>query len=559
MGFAIPAAALALFGAYLKRKADEEQLARNQQFAQDIISRFAGTQPPSTEPTAPAIPPSPESMPNIFEGMAPGAPRPTVPEIPAGVTTTAMPPAARGRITEQPIAPNEPFTPAPPPAPASAPARARPAAALPGPAPAFKPSFNIDLETAKMRMNLAPTTAEDQRKEASALTNTMLQRGYSPKQVFGELSRRNLPVTMEERQKINEDFFRLTMNTSMAAIYAGLVKQHGLEYAQQVPPGAVQALAAHNAGLEVGQEYMPDDVRKQLMSDASLPPDYKIALQAMRVIPGFQTSEQLAQARQQIEVDIPAERAAEIARQTGEVEREQAGKKRITPQEAASMELPFGVTQDEAASVRRMPLTEGARNTVITMRSARAIAETQIKPLIDRLFKPGGFITRLSRTPANMRNLLIQSDPDVADYERVRQIYLAAFSRSLGQERGQTTEFDVGRAEKNFPKLFPVPDSYALAQRSLRRLIELPREIERRAREEGLEGLPESMTRPTAQSTPAVPSNPTPNVSRETSPTGQAGRPTAASPESTEKVLGRATPEARAMWERLQQKMRQQP
>jgi hypothetical protein len=82
---------------------------------------------------------------------------------------------------------------------------------------------------------------------------------------------------------------------------------------------------------------------------------------------------------------------------------------------------------------------------------------------------------------------IAQDDEDLAEYSRLKNALLAVVSRTVGGERGQSTEKDVGRAEGATPDFQgaiskgKLPDTIKVVDRMGPALLELLDELEESA------------------------------------------------------------------------------
>lgn len=160
-------------------------------------------------------------------------------------------------------------------------------------------------------------------------------------------------------------------------------------------------------------------------------------------------------------------------------------KRLLNKQELESFGLPEGSKVEDA--VGKYPTTLQQRNTISAMGTAQVVLN-KMRPLVDKLvgrYSPGkgGLAGRVAGAVRSNYALYAQTDPELKQFNRFKEGMLATFSRSVGGERGQTTEQDVDRARELLTSFTPVPDTKETALTAINELQDLVKEIEGRALE----------------------------------------------------------------------------
>ncbi len=202
------------------------------------------------------------------------------------------------------------------------------------------------------------------------------------------------------------------------------------------------------------------------------------------------TPEQLGivnQKTQEYEISIAGARAGDVAGARRDVQLNTQGEDILTPAEAGTLGVPYGTKRKEGFG--KSPMTVQARNTIQSMGAAEAVlaqieqaALGELGP--DKKTRTGGAITANSPTeralqaPGQFIGTLSQSNPAAVRLKNLGEGLLATFSRSVGGERGATTEQDVERARKLIPSIY---DTTTIATQKLQDMRTLIAEIKSRA------------------------------------------------------------------------------
>jgi len=133
--------------------------------------------------------------------------------------------------------------------------------------------------------------------------------------------------------------------------------------------------------------------------------------------------------------------------------------------DATKLGVQYGTTKRQAMSQGLTGLTPAQQNTINEMGRARGVVG-KLQEIGNRLkekFSPetGGMlgINRLGASLKSRMAQLSQDDPDLVEYNRLSNALLAVISRTVGSERGQSTERDVTRAKGALPDFTSFPDT----------------------------------------------------------------------------------------------------
>ena len=150
----------------------------------------------------------------------------------------------------------------------------------------------------------------------------------------------------------------------------------------------------------------------------------------------------------------------------------------LTPSQAASIGVKYGITKGEAAALNKIPLTAYQQNRAEALRGSVAILNNFEKD-VDKLFTAGGMMERLYQIPKQSWDVYLQNNPEAAVYQDAKDGVLAMFVRAFG-DVGTLNEGDIKRARKLTPDLAPIPDTRAVALGKIAKLRDLFNEISAR-------------------------------------------------------------------------------
>ena len=159
----------------------------------------------------------------------------------------------------------------------------------------------------------------------------------------------------------------------------------------------------------------------------------------------------------------------------------------LSVQDATKLGVPYGTTKREAASKGLTGMTPAQQNTITEMGRARVVVGHLIEVanrLKTKYSPPPGVANRMGAYIKNNLAAIAQGDEDLAEYSRLKNALLAVVSRTVGGERGQSTEKDVGRAEGATPDFEgsilkgKLPDTVKVVDRMGPALLELLDELE---------------------------------------------------------------------------------
>lgn len=174
---------------------------------------------------------------------------------------------------------------------------------------------------------------------------------------------------------------------------------------------------------------------------------------------------------------------------------------KIVPmEEARSRQLPRIMTYREAMKYEGVPITAATSTQKETAGiSLKIIGE--LEALSKKLHTAKGWVSRLTSAPSAMTRQALQTDSDLVLFNSVGDATLANFARVFG-ERGTLTDQDIGRARNMIPKMWPIPDTKAVAQKKLGMLRGLIEEVAKRP--DGSAEKYGTPYKPTAPVTPAT-------------------------------------------------------
>jgi len=164
--------------------------------------------------------------------------------------------------------------------------------------------------------------------------------------------------------------------------------------------------------------------------------------------------------------------------------------KLLSVEEATKLGLPYGTTRRQAALSGHMGMTAAQTNTINEMGRARVVVGhlVEVANRLKTKYSPQpGVMNRLGAYAKNSLAAIAQDDEDLAEYSRLKNALLAVVSRTVGGERGQSTEKDVGRAEGATPDFEgsilkgKLPDTLKVVDRMGPALLELLDELEESA------------------------------------------------------------------------------
>ena len=164
--------------------------------------------------------------------------------------------------------------------------------------------------------------------------------------------------------------------------------------------------------------------------------------------------------------------------------------KLLSVEEATKLGLPYGTTKRQAATGGHMGMTAAQTNTINEMGRARVVVGhlVEVANRLKTKYSPQpGVMNRLGAYAKNSLAAIAQDDEDLAEYSRLKNALLAVVSRTVGGERGQSTEKDVGRAEGATPDFEgsilkgKLPDTLKVVDRMGPALLELLDELEESA------------------------------------------------------------------------------
>jgi hypothetical protein len=215
-----------------------------------------------------------------------------------------------------------------------------------------------------------------------------------------------------------------------------------------------------------------------------------IALQTFGQPTARLSPEQLAvvnKKAQEYEIQLAGTRAGDVAGARRDVQLQTQGEDILTPGEAGQLGVPYGTKRKQGFG--KSPMTAQARNTIQAMGAAEAVlAQIENAALgelgSDKKTRTGGAITaqgplgRALGAPGQLLGTLSQSNPAAVRLKNLGEGLLATFSRSVGNERGATTEQDVDRARKLIPSIY---DTMPVATQKLLDMRDLITEIKSRA------------------------------------------------------------------------------
>lgn len=128
----------------------------------------------------------------------------------------------------------------------------------------------------------------------------------------------------------------------------------------------------------------------------------------------------------------------------------------LTPEDAGRLGVAYGTTKREAAAQGAISLTAAQRGTLQELGKARTIT-TRMFELADTLKEKygsdPGFFNRLAQGAGNKLTQMNQTDPELAEFNRLREGFLSNIARGVGAEKGNLTKEDVERAKSFFPDL----------------------------------------------------------------------------------------------------------
>jgi hypothetical protein len=162
----------------------------------------------------------------------------------------------------------------------------------------------------------------------------------------------------------------------------------------------------------------------------------------------------------------------------------------LSVQDATKLGVPYGTTKREAASKGLTGMSPAQQNTITEMGRARVVVGHLIEvanKLKVKYSPQPGVANRMGAYITNNLAALAQNDEDLAEYSRLKNALLAVVSRTVGGERGQSTEKDVGRAEGATPDFQgaiskgKLPDTIKVVDRMGPALLELLDELEESA------------------------------------------------------------------------------
>ncbi len=126
---------------------------------------------------------------------------------------------------------------------------------------------------------------------------------------------------------------------------------------------------------------------------------------------------------------------------------------------------PPGTTLRDAQAGGYRPISAAEEALEIGQRGARGIIG-QMDPLVNKLFKSKGILGRLGEAGERATEAMTQENPDLNAYISLVEGGKSLIVRALG-EKGTLAEGDIKRVDAMFPKVFPVPDTEAVAKRKM--------------------------------------------------------------------------------------------